>query len=71
MDTTQGHPLKASVWDDPVYHVHAWEHGVSACNPVQAILVDVHVYLVVFEVFPKCAYKCIIDLFPFQLDVLV
>lgn len=32
------------------------------CNPVHAGLVDVHIELAVFEVFPKCAYKCIIDL---------
>lgn len=26
-DTTQSHHLKISLWDDPMYHIHTWEHG--------------------------------------------
>lgn len=53
-----------------VYHACTWEHRVFACNTVQDKIVNVHVYLSVFKVFPKCAYKCIVYLFPIHFDVL-
>ena len=54
-----------------MYRVRAWEHGIPTCNLVEAELVNVHIDFPVFEVFTKCACKCIIDLLPFKLDVLV
>lgn len=68
--TTQSHRLGTSVWDDPVYHVHAWECRASSCNTVQVRLVNVHIHLAVYEIFPKSSCKCFVELFPFQLDVL-
>lgn len=50
---TQCHRLRISVRDDPIYHVCAWEHEILACNLVQAGLGNVHIDLVVFEVFLK------------------
>lgn len=50
-----------------MYHVCAWECGVSTCNPVKVRLVNVHIDLVVFRFFLKCASEFIIDLFPFHL----
>ena len=40
-DIPQCHHLGISVRDDPMYHVRAWEHEVSACNLVQVGLMNV------------------------------
>lgn len=54
-NTTQYHRLRISVQDDIMYHVHAWEREISACNLVQARLVNVHRDFAIFKIFPKCA----------------
>jgi len=70
-DTTQGHRLRVSVRDDLGNHVYTWECRVSKCNLVQVRLMNIHVHLMVFEVFPKISCECFIHLLPLKFDVLV
>ena len=70
-DTTQYHFLGISMRDNPMDHVHAWKCEVPASNPVQARLLYVDIDSIVLQILLKSAWKYVIDVLPFDLDLLV